>query len=222
MPPDVIDLQELEAQLRGVPGIDAVRVVAGDDGRITEVHVIAGQSKTANQVVRDVQTVARSIFDLDIDHRVVSVVQFDTSIDLRTDGGPPTVERVARPRFTLDRIRVEHERSTVRVEVALSRDQDEATAAAVAPAVEAAIQRATAEATLSAIASLDERVGGASVDSVGMCGCGPRQLAVATVVLAEQGRRETSLFGSAVVRAAGQPDAVVRAVLDSVNRRLSW
>lgn len=222
MPPDVIDLQELEAQLRGVPGIDAVRVVAGDGGRITEVHVIAGQSKTANQVVRDVQTVARSIFDLDIDHRVVSVVQFDTSIDLRTDGGPPTVERVPRPRFTLDRIRVEHERSTVRVEVALSRDQDEATATAVAPAVEAAIQRATAEATLSAIASLDGRAEGASVDSVGICGCGPRQLAVTTVVLAERGRRETSLFGSAVVRAAGQPDAVVRAVLDSVNRRLSW
>ncbi|HEY8728664.1 MAG TPA: hypothetical protein VIL94_03710, partial [Acidothermaceae bacterium] len=70
-------LPELEEALRQVPGIRAASVVTGADAVPTEIHIVAGRAKGAKQVVRDVQSVAMAGYDIDIDHRIVSVVQFD-------------------------------------------------------------------------------------------------------------------------------------------------
>ena len=70
-------LPELEEALRHVPGIRAASVVTGPDAVPTEIHIVAGRAKGAKQVVRDVQSVAMAGYDIDIDHRIVSVVQFD-------------------------------------------------------------------------------------------------------------------------------------------------
>jgi len=68
-------LPELEDSLRAIPGVRAASVVTGADARPTEVHVLANPGKPAKQVVRDVQSVAMAQYGLDIDHRIVSVVQ---------------------------------------------------------------------------------------------------------------------------------------------------
>src|SRR3954470_13640571 len=68
-------LPELENSLRQIPGVTAASVVTGPDKVPTEVHVLATPGKPAKQVVRDVQSLALARFDLDIDHRIVSVVQ---------------------------------------------------------------------------------------------------------------------------------------------------
>jgi hypothetical protein len=70
---------ELEDALRQIPGVRAVSVVTGPDAVPTEIHVVANHSKGAKQVVRDVQSLAIASYDLDIDHRIISVVQFDDS-----------------------------------------------------------------------------------------------------------------------------------------------
>src|SRR5204862_2662202 len=70
-------LPDLEEALRQIPGIKAASVVTGPDAMPTEVHVLATTDKSPKQVVRDVQSLAMARYDLDIDHRIVSVVQFD-------------------------------------------------------------------------------------------------------------------------------------------------
>ena len=92
-------LPEFEAALRAVPGIREASVRTGPDAHPIEVHVVAGGLKPAKQVVRDVQSVAMAQFDLDIDHRIVSVVQIpDDAVDVgdttdvredAVDRGPP-------------------------------------------------------------------------------------------------------------------------------------
>ena len=63
------------------------------DAHPIEVHVLAGGVKPAKQVVRDVQSVAMAQFDLDIDHRIVSVVQIpDDSVEV---GGGRRAHRLA-------------------------------------------------------------------------------------------------------------------------------
>jgi hypothetical protein len=57
------------------------------------VHVLARPGKPAKQLVRDVQSVAMAAFDLDIDRRIISVVQIDGG-DLST-GDRPIVDDVA-------------------------------------------------------------------------------------------------------------------------------
>src|SRR4051812_49971561 len=68
-------LPDLEDALRSLPGVQAVSVVTSGTGEPTEVHVLAVPGKAAKQVVRDVQSLAMAGFGVDIDHRIVSVVQ---------------------------------------------------------------------------------------------------------------------------------------------------
>src|SRR5689334_1647491 len=88
-------LPDFEAALRHLPGVRAVSVVTGADARPTEVHVLADRNKPAKQVVRDIQSLAMARYDLDIDHRIVSVVQIDDELGRRAEepdaaaGRPP-------------------------------------------------------------------------------------------------------------------------------------
>ena len=68
-------LPQLEEALRQIPGVRAASVVTGPDAVPTEVHVLASPGKAAKQVVRDVQSLAMARYDIDIDHRIVSVLQ---------------------------------------------------------------------------------------------------------------------------------------------------
>ncbi len=68
-------LPALEDALRQIPGIRAVSVVTDPKAVPTEVHVLASPGKPAKQLVRDVQSVALTRYDIDLDHRIVSVVQ---------------------------------------------------------------------------------------------------------------------------------------------------
>ena len=68
---DVVALQE---KIGRIDGIEAARVVAVN-GNIDEVHVLARKTKPAKQLVRDVQSLSQALFGLDIDRRVVSVVE---------------------------------------------------------------------------------------------------------------------------------------------------
>ena len=71
----MIEAIELEHELCRIPGVTAARVVMDPEDVPVEVHVLATTDKHAKQLVRDVQSVAITTFGLDIDRRVVSVVQ---------------------------------------------------------------------------------------------------------------------------------------------------
>lgn len=92
-------LPELEDSLRAIPGVRAASVVTGPDARPTEVHVLANPGKPAKQVVRDVQSVAMAQFGLDIDHRIVSVVQIPQDAVEVGDQTPPHESEA--PRLTV-------------------------------------------------------------------------------------------------------------------------
>ena len=70
---------DLEAALRQIQGIRAASVVTNGKSEPTEIHILAMSGKAPKQIVRDVQSLAMAQFDLDIDHRIVSVVQLEDS-----------------------------------------------------------------------------------------------------------------------------------------------
>jgi hypothetical protein len=69
-----MEFAQLEETIARLPSVLAVRVT-GRSTRPEEIHVLAVPEKTAKQVVRDVQTLIMARFGLDIDRRIVSVVQ---------------------------------------------------------------------------------------------------------------------------------------------------
>jgi hypothetical protein len=68
---------ELEDAVRRIQGVRAASVITLGDGRPTEIHVLAAPGRAPKQIVRDIQSLAMAQFDLELDHRIVSIVQLD-------------------------------------------------------------------------------------------------------------------------------------------------
>ncbi len=163
-------LPDLEESIRQIPGVRAVSVVTDAQAQPTEVHVLAAPGKPAKQVVRDVQSLAMAQFDIDLDHRIVSVVQIEdepsagteaaTLIDI-SEAGPAPAEEIleeieAQARPMISEIGVRSTGSEIEVEVRLELDGDTFVGIERGAAAASARPRLVAAATLSA---LDELLG---------------------------------------------------------------
>jgi len=213
-------LPEFEAALRAVPGIREASVRTGPDAHPIEVHVVAGDTKPAKQVVRDVQSVAMAQFDLDIDHRIVSVVQIPESA---VGVGEAAEARAAAedeslPRPALTQIATTRREGDTHVEVSLGIAGQVFLGAADGPSGSLHKPRIVAGATL---AALTELLGiPAQIESAQVLDVANREVALVSLVLTIPRLGDQALVGSALVR-GDEEDAVARAVLAAVNRRLA-
>jgi hypothetical protein len=206
------DLRDVEAELCRLPDVVAVRIVADGGDRPVEVHVLAHTGKHPKQVVRDIQSVALASFGLDIDRRIVSVVQLapddEATANLSADATP-------RPRIMAVDSHISGSRITIRV--SLRADEDEATGYAEGSVAAATRPRLMAAATIDALEQLGA-VTGVDIEAAETVRVGVDDVALVTLVCVDP-PYELRLCGSALVRQHAD-DATVRAVLDGVNRRL--
>lgn len=201
------DAADLQSEVGSLPGVRAVRVVSTPAGRISEVHVVADGSKSAKQLVRDVQTLALARLGLNIDYRIVSVVH------LGDEDMPayPTPARIRSIRWT-----TEGGRATC--SVAVDVDGDETTGEAQGGASQTSRVRLPAIATIDALRialELDEEV---DLADVRVTDIAERRVAVVAIVRISESSEEL-VIGSALV-GADEADAAARAVLDAFRRRL--
>ena len=213
-----LDLTEVERELCRLPEVNAARIVADQVGRPVEVHILASSAKHAKQVARDVQSVAMASFGLELDRRIISVVQLD--------GGHSGDEEVAAtgaplgaPRVTIGAISAEQNGLRNLVRVTLLRDELEGTGQAEGSIAASARHRLVAQATLDALRQLMPSADCADVEMATVLRLGLRDVAVASVVFVIP-PHEDAVSGSAVIRGGNEPEAVARAVLDATNRRL--
>lgn len=215
-------LPELEQSLRQINGVRAASVVTGPDKVPTEVHVLAGRAKPAKQVVRDVQSLAMASFDLDLDHRIVSVVQIDD--------GDPALSAAAAGHGDSDRdvpqpvrpviVAVGQTTSADRTEVLLTlRVKDDVLEGrASGPAGPASRARIVAEATLAAVEDVFGQPCG--VESAYVATVGTRAVAVCVLTTMVPSVGEQALVGAALVR-GDEAEAVARCVLSALSRQLT-
>jgi len=206
-------LRDVEVELCRLPDIVAVRIVGDSMDRPVEVHVLAHTGKHAKQVVRDVQSVALASFGLDVDRRIVSVVQLSPDEEETAAAFAPTV--VVRPRIMAVDSHVSGSRITVRVSLRVG--DDEATGYSEGSIAAATRARLVAAATIDALEQLG-RIQGVDIEAAEKVRVGVDEVAVVTLVSVNP-PYELRLCGSALVR-QHPDDAMVRAVLDGVNRRL--
>jgi hypothetical protein len=224
-------LPDLEESIRQIPGVRAVSVVTDAQAQPKEVHVLAAPGKPAKQIVRDVQSLAMAQFDIDLDHRIVSVVQIEDESAADPESSDPLdvsgtdvaaaedvlqeIEAQARPVIT--EIGVRSTDSEIEVEVRLELDEDTFVGIERGAAAASARPRLVASATISA---LDELLGvPAAVESATVVDTGTHAVALVVLTLSIPRVGAQSVAGSAVVR-GDETDAVARAVLSAVNRRL--
>jgi hypothetical protein len=224
-------LPELEESLRQVPGIRAASVVTGPDAVPTEIHIVASRTKGAKQVVRDVQSLAMATYDIDIDHRIVSVVQFDDGIDGLIEGQhlPAVItlpeahpqqpsEPDTLPRPVIASISIRTAGAEADASVVVKTGDASYDGRSIGPSTMSHRHTLIARATLDAVTEL---LGLPSeVEFVTVSTMGTRRMAACVIQVAVPGVGELVLTGSALVR-SDEADAVARAVLDALNRRLA-
>jgi hypothetical protein len=190
----------------------------------TEIHIVASRTKGAKQVVRDVQSLALAAHGIDIDHRIVSVVQFDDGDDntpavIRL---PDTPDRVASsdnvPRPLIASISIRTAGSEADASVVVSTGDDSYEGRSIGPSTMSHRHTLVARATLDAVGELLGLP--AEIEFATVTPMGTRRMAACVIQVAVPRVGELVLTGSALVR-NDEADAVARAVLDALNRRLA-
>jgi hypothetical protein len=208
-----LDLTEVEREICRLPDVSIARIVAEPDGRVSEVHIVAHAGKHPKQIVRDVQSIALASFGLDLDRRIISVVQL---------GGNALDDKVVpeiRPSIVAITAEANGLRSLVRV--TLAREEDEAVGFAEGSIATTARHRLVATATVDALRQLEPAAECIDVDHAQIVRVGSNDIAVVTIVFVVP-PNEQLVSGSAIVRPQQEADAVARAVLDATNRRLAY
>jgi hypothetical protein len=213
---------DLEEGLRALPGVQAVSVVTDAEAVPTEIHVLADPGKTAKQLVRDVQSMSMARFDLELDHRIVSIVQMgeqelhDGGLAIVPDAPGSTEEHGSRP--VVVRIAVSSGMADTTATVVLRLDEQEFVGEATGMAAVTGRHRLVAAATIAAAAPL---LGSAcEIESAQVLSAGEREVALVVLTLDRPRQGAQVLTGSAAVRMHAE-DAVARAVLDALNRHLA-
>jgi len=208
------EVLELERELCRLPDVSAARVVTDDIGHPTEVHILATGVKHPKQVVRDVQSVALASFGIELDRRIVSVVQLHTDAVVVD---PPAPAAPDRPVLVHVASELTGLRSLVRV--TLARAGEESVGFAEGSVATTARHRLVAAATVDALRQLQTAAECLDIDSAQVVRVGVHDVAIVTVVFVIP-PAEQMVSGSAIVREHLDADAIVRAVLDATNRRL--
>ena len=209
------DLTDLERELCRLPEVNAARIVTDQVGRPTEVHILASPAKHAKQVARHVQSVAMASFGLDLDRRIISVVQLDGG-QLDAAAAPPAPAGL---RVVIGGISSEQNGLRTLVRVTLQRGETEGAGFAEGSIAASARPRLVAQATLDALRQLLPAAECADVEIATVVRVGTREVALASMVFVIP-PHEDVVSGSALVRGANETEAVARAVLDATNRRL--
>ena len=71
-----VDFKAIEDSISCIDGIINVKIV-GEGSNITEIHVLSNRSKGPKLLVRDIETLIKARFGVEIDHKKISVVSFD-------------------------------------------------------------------------------------------------------------------------------------------------
>lgn len=221
------EILELERELCRLTEVTAARIVTDRVGRPIEVHILAQGAKHPKQVVRDIQSVALASFGIELDRRIVSVVQLggesgNNSMGEVTSVSPEALEIPVRlsDRTTLRHVAAEANGLRSLVRVTLVNQDREAIGFAEGSVASSARHRLVGAATIDALRQLLPAAECCDIDTAQILRVGTEDVAVVTVafVLASA---EHLLSGSAVVRRHDEAAAIARAVLDATNRRLA-
>jgi hypothetical protein len=213
-----VDVDAVERELCRIPEVRAARIVTDLHGLPVEVHVLATPGKHAKQLVRDVQSVAIASQGLELDHRIVSVVQLEDVHPVVTAGDHEADDGITRP--SLEGVVVERRELRCSATVSLRAGDEVVSGTAEGSVAAAAARRVVADATLAALAQLGPAASCASIEAASLVRVGERDVAVAVLTVVVPPYEEI-VTGSAPVRTAGADEAVARAVLDACNRRLA-
>jgi hypothetical protein len=213
----VTDFREIVAALRDVPGVADADVEPDADGGmgLLRLGLEAGVDEVA--VATSVGRLLRERFGLGVDAERVQIVE-DAEVHpmMTTDVEVPQQRLAGRP--AISRMHLVSSGLDVTATVSLTADGRTSSGEARGSASQSGVQRAVATATLRAVEQLAGDIARFELDHLEISHLGAdRMVIVALTMLSARGTER--LTGAATVREDVR-QAVIRATLDALNRRL--
>ena len=211
----VMDNSDLIAALRAVPGVSDADVTPDPDGGLGTLRLDLESGVDEAAVASTVGRLLREQFGLGVDADRVQVVE-----DAIVDHAPlPTLpEQRAGHRPSIARMHLVSSGLDVTASVTLSSGEAQATGEARGAASQTGVHRAVATATLRAVEQLVDGQLRLELDHLEVTPMGTERTVVVALTLLT-GRGAERLTGAAAVREDVR-QAVIRATLDALNRRL--
>jgi hypothetical protein len=204
------DYAEIVAALRSVPGVAEADVVPDDDGGglgLLRLGLSPGVDEV--QVASRVGRLLRERFGLGVDADQVQLIEDAETLDVSSQSGHrPVISRMQLVSSGLD----------VSASVSLTFQGRVVRGESTGTATQSGVQRAVAAASLHAIEQLISSRARFELEHVEVTASGRDRTALVSVTMVS-GAGTDRLTGSAMVREDAR-QAVIRAVLDAVNRRL--
>lgn len=216
-----VRVEDLEDALGQVAEIKAARVVTSPSGSIEEIHVLALPTKTAKQLVRDIESTLMASFGINVDHKKISVAQLGRAV--ADEVAKPTAEEPAadvmmRPKIVSINASVTGLSAGATVTLEISGNKY--VGSADGPASQSGRLRMLALAALDALEQWSGEMVNFALEDVAVVQLGHEKVAVACIVLVTNFGEQT-FTGSSLVR-QNEKDAIVRATLDALNRRIGF
>ena len=189
-----------------LPAVQDCRIIM-DGTELRELHVLADDSRSPKQIVRDIQSAMLARFNRQVDHRLISIAQI-----------PGPARKTGR--LVCSQMDLSIGRGGAEVSVLLSLGDQQYKARAICGLTRTDRRRAVASATVEAISAFlpdGEQLWLSDVSSASLGGSSV--LLVSVTLLTERGTEE--LVGAAFEKNDADL-AVAHAALDAVNRRLRF
>lgn len=210
---EMFPIQDWEQAIRQIKSVIAARIRVNHQGEIEEVHILASSGRAPKQIVRDVESILVAQFDLQIDHKKVSVAQVEDD-----EGETFAIVESTRPKLVGVTLGTANGLAEVKVEL-LTGDKIIEGIAQGPSSVHNKL-RLYVEATLKALIPLIMDKFLLVTEDVGITQLAKQQIALVSITLISSAG-EQSLTGCALVRNDDR-EAVVKATLDAVNRKLRF
>jgi len=202
--------RDAEGVIRRLHGVSAVRVELSGNGRIGQVHVLGSPDRTARVIAADVVAALGAELGEVVEPSQVRVAVLRPG---QTQPGPAPLR--ARLKFVGLSLATLRQSLEVKVQV----EHEGLTYEGAAAGGEVPGDEVVGQAALRAVETYLRSDGVFQLKTVTVVPLGTQRVALALVAWA--GPEQELLSGAAVVRDDPR-DAVVRAVLDAVNRPVSW
>ncbi len=208
-------LEEYRALLNRLPGVFAAGIRTNGDGAINEIHVLASSSRNPKQMARDIQSALLAAFNLDVDHRIISIAQLS--------GNPTDAFSVQPVESQKNRLRYKGssfsgEDGRYNVRVTLSNNGKDFSGTAACRDSAALRLRAIADATLNAVhdfVGIEDLYTLVAVQTIEIAA-----FPVVLCLLEYNGAREGCMLVGAAEAVENEAAGVVKATLDALNRSI--
>lgn len=207
---------DYEQALKQIRSVSAARIRMTEEGRIEEIHILAGGDRNPKQIVRDVESVLVAQFGLEFDHKKISVAQVGDE-DVPSANSPgPSIPAWVRPKLVGVSLRTMNGTAEVTVELQVGERIISGSAQGFSSAYNKL--RLLVEATVKALNCLELEKCLLVPEDVSVTELAKHKMAqVAVTLVCPMG--EQLLVGCALVKHDDR-EAVVKATLDAVNRKV--